>query len=369
MIPKVKLVFDRKSKAVKNEEGDVEVYIYHMGAKRYLATGVRCRKREYRDGVVSMRADAVELNKRLQWCVRTVQEQINKMVDDDCVNMDRFTLSVTDRNSDFLEWVRDEVAKQDVKPKTQRLLLNFIGLLRGHNVFKTFADVTLQDVEKFDMAIRGLKPSTRRNYHGMVKQFIKMGIKADLIVKNPYDRFTMPKDNRAGMIKYLTNDELREIENVSVTGKMNFTKDLFLFGCYTGLRWSDIQQLSKSNYERREGNDWLIGVQQKTGNNYAIVLLPEAKQILDKWEWNMCRIGIATMNINLKRLACLAGIGRLLTMHMSRHTFATLAMSKGVRMEIVSKMLGHSDVKMTQIYAKVLQRDVEEGFALLASRM
>jgi integrase len=150
---------------------------------------------------------------------------------------------------------------------------------------------------------------------------------------------------------------------------MNFTKDLFLFGCYTGLRWSDIQQLSKSNYERREGNDWLIGVQQKTGNNYAIVLLPEAKQILDKWEWNMCRIGIATMNINLKRLACLAGIGRLLTMHMSRHTFATLAMSKGVRMEIVSKMLGHSDVKMTQIYAKVLQRDVEEGFALLASRM
>ena len=365
----MKLVFDRKSKAGKTEEGDVEVYIYHMGAKRYLSTGVRCRKREYKDGVVSMRADAVELNKRLQWCVRTIQNQINLMVEEDCVSMDRLTLNVTDRSSDFLEWVEGELCKRDVKANTLYKQLSIIRTMRRCGAFKTFGDVTLESIMNFDLAMRGVSVGTRRNYHANAKKFINMAITAELLPRNPYDRFVLPKENRVKTIKYLTKEELMLIERVEVSGKLEFTRDLFLLGCYTGLRWSDIQQLSRANYERRDGFDWLVGVQQKTGNNYAIVLLPEAKRILDKREWTMNCISLAVVDSNLKRLACLAGLGKILTMHMSRHTFATMAMSKGVRMEVVSKMLGHTDIKMTQVYAKVLQQDVAEGFALLASRM
>lgn len=369
MIPKVRLVFDRKAKAGKTDEGDVEVYIYHMGSKRYLVTGVRCRKREYRDGVVSMRADAVELNKRLQLCVRNIQSQINVMVEEDCVNIDRLTLNITDRSSDFLSWVENELHKKDIKPNTLYKQMSIIRTMRRCGVFKTFGDITIDEITKFDMALRDVSVGTRRAYHANAKKFINMAVIGELLPRNPYEKFVFPKENRATTIKYLTEDELRLLENVEVSGKMEFTRDLFLLGCYTGLRWSDIQQISIRNYEKRADADWLVGVQQKTGNNYAIILLPDARKILDKWGWNMNLIGLSLVDWHLKRLACIAGIGKMLTMHMSRHTFATMAMSKGVRMEIVSKMLGHTDIKMTQLYAKVLQRDVEEGFALLASRM
>ena len=182
---------------------------------------------------------------------------------------------------------------------------------------------------------------------------------------NPYDRFELPRENRVKTIKYLTEDELAQLEATDVPEKLKFTKDIFLLGCYTGLRWSDIQLLDRSCYQKQGGKEWLIGTQKKTSNEYAILLLPEGKKILDKWGWDMRQNAISTIDINLKTVACLAGINRILTMHMSRHTFATRALSKGVRMEVVSKMLGHTDIKMTQVYAQVLRQDVVKGFEML----
>ena len=366
MLPKVKLVFDRKKVSGAKNEGDVEVYVYHNNKKRYLSTGVRVRKREYRDGVVSCRTDAVELNKRLQWCVRHIQEQLNEMVENDCVNLSALSINVTDRNGDFFDWVEDQIQQKDVKTNTKRKLQSIVNALRREKIFNTFADITLNNIQKLDVAIRSCAPSTRRVYHMNMKAFIKMAINEDFVAKNPYDKFELPKENRIKSIKYLTEEELRQIENAEVNRQMQFTRDIFLLGCYTGLRHSDLCKITKANYYQRDGVKWLIGEQQKTGNNYNVVLLPESERILNEWQWNMDRVSIMTIDANLKRLACVAGLGRNLTMHMSRHTFATRALSKGVRIEVVSKMLGHTDIKMTQIYAKVLQQDVAKGFELLS---
>lgn len=365
MLPKVKLVFDRKKVSGAKNEGDVEVYVYHNTKKRYLSTGVRVRKREYRDGVVSCRADAVELNKRLQWCVRHIQEQVNEMVENDCVNLSALSINVTDRNGNFFDWVEERISQRDIKPNTKRKLQSVVNVLRREKIFNTFADITLSNIQKLDVAIRSCTASTRRIYHTNLKSFIKMAMNEDLVTKNPYDKFELPKENRIKSIKYLTEDELRIIENAEVNRKLRFTRDIFLLGCYTGLRHSDIRQITKANYCQRDGVKWLIGEQQKTGNNYNVVLLPESERILNEWEWDMDQVSLPNIDINLKRLACLCGLGRNLTMHMSRHTFATRALSKGVRIEVVSKMLGHTDIKMTQVYAKVLQQDVAKGFELL----
>lgn len=368
MLPKVRLVFDRKKVCKNNSEGDVEVYVYHLGKKRYLATGVRCRKREYKEGTISVRADAVELNKRLQWCLRTIQEQVNAMVEQDCVSLPELSLSFTDKSGDFLEWMEDQIESKDARESTKKQLLSLVNVLRREDIFKSFADLTLLNIEKFNKAIKNLNPSTKRSYHINLKAFINKAIKLGILNVNPYDKFSLPKDERLSAIKYLTQEELAQIEAVKVGKNLAFTKDMFLLGCYTGLRWSDICEISPQKKISKGGVNWLSGIQKKTGNKFEVMLFPESEAILDKYNWDMSRISLCATNINLKRLALLAGLNKLLTMHMSRHTFATMALSKGVRMEVVSKMLGHTDIKMTQIYAKVLQQDVEKGFEMLMQR-
>ena len=364
MLPKVRLVFDRKKVSAKSE-GDVEVYVYYNAKKRYLSTGVRVRRREYRDGVVSGRADAVEMNKRLQWCVRHVQEQVNEMVENDCINLSALSFEMADRSADFWGWAESQIEQRDVTIATKYNLRSKVRTLRSYGIINTFADITLANLTKMDIRLRGMTASSRRTYHFTLKSLIHEAIRESKIAMNPYDQFTLPRENRVKTIKYLTDEELEKVKNAKVGSRMEFTRDIFLLGCYTGLRHSDIRQISKQNHYKSGGKDWIRGEQQKTGNLYNIMLLPECVSILDKYEWNMNRVHIVTVDHNLKRLACVAGLGKNLTMHMSRHTFATRALSKGVRIEVVSKMLGHTDIKMTQVYAKVLQQDVAKGFEML----
>lgn len=366
MLPKVRLVFDRKKRCANGGVGDVEVYVYYNNHKRYLSTGVQCHKREYRDGVVSLRSDAVELNKRLQWCVRKVQDQVNAMTEKDDINLSLLTLELTDRNGDFWAWCEDFVMNREVRPSTLKGNLYLIKKVRNLNVIKTFADVCLSNIEKIDREFRSLKPTCRRHYHTTLNLFIKVARKQGLIESNPYDKFEWVRCRDERKLKYLTEAELERIKSVSLSKLEDRSRDIFLLGVYTGLRYSDIIRLSISNLIEDNGVLWLKGVQQKTRNEYAVVLSEQALAILDKRQWKM-KEHPTTLNLNLKSIAAKCGIHKQLTMHMSRHTFATRAISKGVRMEVVSKMLGHTDIKMTQLYAKVLNDDVIKGFELLSA--
>lgn len=162
--------------------------------------------------------------------------------------------------------------------------------------------------------------------------------------------------------------------------RLELVKDLFVFCCYTGLAYVDVMQLTMDNIvEGLDGEDWFKTHRQKTNIPVNIPILPKAKQILKKY-LNPPRTAntdvifpvFSNQKVNsyLKEITDLCGIKKNLTFHIARHTFATtVTLSNGVPIETVSKMLGHTKIATTQVYARVLERKVSEDMALLRKKL
>jgi site-specific recombinase XerD len=179
---------------------------------------------------------------------------------------------------------------------------------------------------------------------------------------------------------FLSEDELQRIATKQFSTEWLLkVRDIFLFCCFTGLAYADIQKLKLSNITKGiDGNRWIFTNRKKTNTRSAIPLLPSAVTILDRYADNPYCVNsdkalpVATnqkMNEYLREIATLCGIDKELSMHIARHTFATtVTLLNGVPIESVSKMLGHTNIRTTQIYAKVLDIKVSTDMALLREK-
>ena len=174
----------------------------------------------------------------------------------------------------------------------------------------------------------------------------------------------LPKALDKSSLDKLMNTQFGELEE-----EIETARDLFVFACHTGAAYCDLMALKKSHLVRDdEGSLWLKFNRQKTGVLCRIKLLPEATRIIEKYRSNeretlLPFIGYATYQSYLKALCLRAGIAFPFTTHTARHTFATLiTLERGVPIETVSKMLGHSNVSMTERYAKVTPQKLFEEF-------
>ena len=170
----------------------------------------------------------------------------------------------------------------------------------------------------------------------------------------------------------LTDDDIESLSNKKfVSDRLDQIIDTFLFCCYTGLSYSDIEKHKPSQIARGiDGNQWIFTFRTKTDVASHIPLLPQAVKLIEKY--NMHPLGIAKdvlfpvpsiqkMNEYLKEIAVLCGITKTTTSHVARHTFpTTITLQNGVPIETVSKMLDHTDIRKTQIYAKILDIKVSE---------
>ena len=174
----------------------------------------------------------------------------------------------------------------------------------------------------------------------------------------------LPKALDRGAFEKLKTLHFEELEE-----EMETARDIFLFACYTGAAYCDLMELDKSHLVRDdEGSLWLKFNRQKTGVPCRVKLLPEAIWLMEKLhsderETLLPFMGYATYQSYLKALRLRAGISFPFTTHTARHTFATLiTLEQGVPIETVSKMLGHSNVSMTERYAKVTPQKLFEEF-------
>jgi site-specific recombinase XerD len=162
--------------------------------------------------------------------------------------------------------------------------------------------------------------------------------------------------------------------------RLQIVKDVFLFSCYTGLAYIDTMNLSTENLVKGiDGNDWLITSRQKTDTDVRIPLLPQAEELINKYKNHPKSINHGTLfptisnqktNAYLKEIADLCNINKAITFHIARHTFATtITLSNGVPIESVSKMLGHTTIRSTQVYAKVVEQKLSEDMLNLKKRM
>jgi site-specific recombinase XerD len=231
------------------------------------------------------------------------------------------------------------------------------------------SDLTYKFVENYHTYLRTKKDSLQNNSaSNNIKHLFRIMNVALInkwITQNPFKGFVCTYVNPVR--HFLTDSEIDTIYNKHFSiERLERVKDAFIFQIYTGLAFVDMESLTPDNIEVKNGKPWLIIHRKKTGGRSAIPLLPRAKAVLNKYNGKLPVNSNQKMNAYLKEIGDLCGISKNLTTHLGRHTFATsICLNNGVPIESISKMLGHTKITVTQIYAKVTDEKVLKDMAFL----
>lgn len=375
--PTLRFVFDRKKVATKEKKGLVQIEVCSERKRKWIGTGVKVYADQWDDKrKVTARPDSLDLNMKLDLMMSNILEYVNSLirrkVPFDFESLDVFLKNSSESDSfiDFIVRRTDE--RKDRAEGTIKHYRTLAKVLEDFGRINYFHDLTRSNITMFDDYLRskGIKDTTVYGYHKNMKAYINEAIRFGIISENPYMGLKINR-GKSDKRKYLTYEEMRRMERCRITDpSVNRVRDLFLFQCYTGLAYSDLYKFDFASDVERRGNKFIIADRRvKTNEDYFIVLLSPAMEILKKYDFDLPVISNQKYNDYLKVAASFAKIDKNLTTHCARHTFAVFALNNGVPMEVVSKMLGHTNIKTTQIYAKVLNTEVEKGFDVLERKM
>jgi site-specific recombinase XerD len=226
---------------------------------------------------------------------------------------------------------------------------------------------------------RSCAHNTAIKYIANFRKIVNRCIRNGWLERDPFIRFKMTK--KEVIPEFLTQHEINTIsEKKFGSERLKQVRDVFLFCCYTGLAFVDVEKLKASEINIGiDGNKWIFTKRQKTDTPSRIPLLPWAIEILEKYEDHPACINSNKVlpvltnqkyNEYLKEIANICGINKKLTTHTARHTFATtITLGNGVPIESVSKMLGHKNIKTTQHYAKVLDKKISDDMNVLKAKI
>ena len=231
-------------------------------------------------------------------------------------------------------------------------------------------EIDLMFLEHFYTYLREEYQCTNNTAVKYMKRFaaiMNFAEKIGLLQINPFRLFRFKIEKKHPI--YLTQNEIKTIsKRVLMTNRLSKVRDSFVFSCFTGITFSDLCKVKISDIELREQTFWLIIERQKTANISHIPLLEEPLRIIKNYHptfpnrnSNSLLFDICSnqkTNEYLKEIAELCGINKNLSFHVARHSFAVLALDRGVSLETISKILGHTNIRTTQTYANVSNRKV-----------
>jgi len=277
------------------------------------------------------------------------------------------------QNANFIEYFTDQAEKRlqskgnyDNWNSTLKHLTKFAG----SNI--SFKAVTPDFCEQFKTYLtdqaktkseQSLSSSSVSSYFNKFRACLKNALKDKIIFSNPADGITNPKaiDNER---EYLTFDELKAVAKAEC--RYDVLKRAFLFSCLTGLRWSDIQKLKWSEVQKTDDGNRIVFHQQKTKGLQYLDVSDQARAYLGQSGMPEEKVftGLkysAYMNVALLQWVLKAGITKHVTFHSGRHTFAVLQLTLGTEIYTLSKLLGHSELRTTEIYAKIIDQKKKEA--------
>jgi site-specific recombinase XerD len=355
-IPTVKIVHDRR------HNGIVEIRISMNNKVHYISTGVKTN---------SLASMSVTDHQRVQIIRNNVEQYINECIASS-VPVDIASL----RNraiqeaapTEFIDFCCERAEHRDVRPATKKRYDVFVNSLDEYGKLCTFHDLTPGNIMKYIEWIRENKNVSQAgvyNYYKCVRSFCADAVLFGHVQSNPCDKL-VGKVSRGTrfLIEYLTDEELETIITTDMPSQMTeHARDLFIFMCFTGLRYSDLVTFDINNYEivngKYQANDEAI----KTGRVYVSQLLTPAVKILQKYDFKLPMMSNQKLNFALKGVQVVCGIKKRLHAHLGRHTFATYMLSHGASPQNVMKMLGHTNIQQTMQYAAVLAKDVHADYA------
>jgi len=272
----------------------------------------------------------------------------------------------------FIDFMEECISKEKLAHATAVRKRVTIDAVLRFGKMNRFSDVTPMHVKEFDDFLRGECERTTvtiHNYHKIVKMYTRLACQMGYINEDPYSN-PLCKFERG---KYkerrpLTEDELVRLRSLNLPEKEARIRDLFVFCAYTGLAYIDSQLFDyETMTETLNGHVYIDGKRVKTDNTYFTPILPPAMEVLEKYDYKLPHISNQKANDFLHLIESRMCINKPLTMHVARHSFATLALSYDIPIENVARMMGHTRIQTTQIYAKVLKSTIERHVENLAS--
>lgn len=227
--------------------------------------------------------------------------------------------------------------------------------------------------------VNAMSHNTVMKHLQRLRKIVTLAFHLEWVDKDPFIRWkpTFEKKER----DFLNLNELKQIEDFNFhNDRLDRVRDLFVFSCYTGISFTDMNDLTKDNVRTGlDGQKWIFTARNKTKAKVKIPLLDTALEIIEKYhdhpmtEITQSLLPVITnvkVNLYLKEVADLCDIKKNLTFHMARHTFATtVTLSNGVPIETVSKLLGHTKIATTQIYARVLEDKLSMDMSELSRKL
>lgn len=377
-ILKFNIVYDRKHATKNGKQGSVEVRFCMGRQQKYFSTGIKVFSNEWdnQECKVVRHPDKNEFNQRLTAIRIKANKIVNKAYDDeegfDFNLLTRMFRGEPVKKVDFPTYCEQRTAARRVSESTKTRYRVFTRFLRSWGKIISFSDLTVAKVRAMDeyLHTRKIGQATIYNYHKYLKLFINDAVIDNLVQDNPYCRlsFKIPRGDKQ-YVDCLTIEQFESIRSLDVTNPhLAKARDLFMFQCYTGLAYSDLMAFDFNECDLIDEKYFYHDRRVKTDVDFVLQLLPQAMDILKKYNNHLPKITNQKYNDFLKVIGSMVGVENLHS-HMGRATAATMFLSKGMPINIVSKVLGHTNLRQTQRYARTLSRDVRSAFDAIEDKI
>lgn len=374
----VKYVFDRKKEANNtHKQGLLQIEVRLVGSSKrvFISTGIKLYKKQFsqKDGFTCKDHPNENL------ITKTGRDIFYKIqsyaLSDRCKHLE----DVKNWNKEelviesFLDFIEREARSENLGTSNLSNFNSMLSRLKAFGKIKIFSDLTYINIYDFDLHLRKYIKSQPTLYkrHLQLRHYIKIAIKKGLYHYDPYNDMNLKKGKHKDPV-FLSIEEIGKIMkyNPEDSGieRMIIVKDLFIFQCFTGLSFIDTQSFSEHDVVKIDKFKAIKSNRTKTDENFICLLLPEAEFIAEKYNYSLPKINNQNYNAYLKTLASGAGVNKALTSHMGRHTFATYLLNKDIPIESVSRALGHTNIKQTQHYAKLLGKKVVADMSVLIKK-
>ena len=409
------VVFDRRKQVAKKGIGVVEIrVILSRGQMKYFVYG-RCKPSELEEV-----KDSFELRDLLSSYNRTVYRMIHDgeelTVDNFLINIGMRKLianrsnrpAVYKKRFNFLEYFENYLeTARGLSYNNRKVSATVLKALKEFGGIKYGSDLSVDNIKKFDKFLRrpfeDKRPSEKRakyiqkfidkgwdlpklpklaparmivreassvyTYHKKLRPMIQRAIDDGHMKYNPYDdiKFNPGKSKERNP---LTEEQLIAVRNAELPETLARVRDLFIFASYTGLSYCDVMNF---NYEKDTetigGNVYIDGERIKTGSKFFTPILPPAMEVLKRYNFWLPRITNQKANYYLHKIEAIVGLHKPLTFHIARHTFATLLLTHDLPIQNVQRALGHHHVRVTEIYAKNLKKNITRHVDTLVSEL
>lgn len=372
----IKVTYNRRNRLNADGKARIELDIFYSGKRKYVPTDYYIRPDEWdiQQRRVKKHKYAAQINSQINQQINRIRDrELSLLANGNYYTIDDLLNDNQQSETNFVEFAKKEAERRNVEPRQKsayKTLFANLTAFRGNYI--PFDKITCGFVKDFDLYLRSLTPPMHPNTiakrHTLLKVFVNAAIDENRINIDPYLHF---KSKRIETERFaLTQQELAELENIFCPDDTAvLVKDLFLFGCYTGLRFQDIMELSQNNIIKTEdGKMFLHTRENKTkkikdlplhslfnGKPIAIV-----EKYISKYRDNLfpCVTNQHSNRI-LKSFAMVLRIHKPLTFHISRHTFGTMIAEKTQDPYLVKELMNHSDIHTSMRYTHTAKNNIE----------